>query len=339
MKTIKALFFTSKKKVLIKDKKNNEDSSISKKTTLENNNNNVILSKISKESNNSTGGGTTAAAAAGNTYDLNTSRTRRESLTQSEIQTKLSTNSIAIRDKLLTDLRNQAGEMQSISRKESFNGESLRFLTRLMENNKKWARKCVENDADYFIRNKETQRPEYLWIGCSDSRMPANQIVGVQPGEMMVHRNIANLVHLDDPNCLSVIQHSVDNLKVQHIIVCGHYRCGGCRLALEKAPEEETNDNNPVTKTPLEYWISPIRELCKFHKEDIDALPDEESRWKFVCEESVKKQVMMLEQLSIVKEAWKRKQPLALHGWIYDITDGTIKDLQVTNDVCFFPTS
>jgi carbonic anhydrase len=195
----------------------------------------------------------------------------------------------------------------------------MRFLPRLFTNNQAWARRQTQNDPDYFARLCAIQRPEHLWIGCADSRVPANEIVGLAPGELFVHRNIGNLVPPDDENCQSVVQYAVDTLRVAHIIVCGHYRCGGIQAAF-----------GPEAEPPLEHWIGRIRALRQAHAEELDALPDPDRRWQRLCELNVMAQVAALRTLPVLVRAWERGQDLAVHGWIYDLHDGLLRDLEVS---------
>jgi len=195
----------------------------------------------------------------------------------------------------------------------------MRFLPKLFENNRRWAAERTDKDPQYFERLSQTQKPDYLWIGCSDSRVPADVIVGVAPGELFVHRNIANLVPPSDANVLSVLQYSVDVLQVGHVIVCGHYRCGGIQAALRVG-----------TAPPLESWLEYIRITYRAHKQEIDALPDEEARWKRMCELNVAAQVKAVCATAVVQAAWKREQPLIVHGWIYDLRSGRLRDLDLS---------
>jgi len=195
----------------------------------------------------------------------------------------------------------------------------MRFLPKLFENNRRWAAERTDKDPQYFERLSQTQKPDYLWIGCSDSRVPADVIVGVAPGELFVHRNIANLVPPSDANVLSVLQYSVDVLQVGHVIVCGHYRCGGIQAALRVG-----------TAPPLESWLEYIRITYRAHKQEIDALPDEEARWKRMCELNVAAQVKAVCATAVVQAAWKREQPLIVHGWIYDLHSGRLRDLDLS---------
>jgi carbonic anhydrase len=194
----------------------------------------------------------------------------------------------------------------------------MRVLKNLFENNKKWAEKVKESDPDFFLHLSRQQNPEYLWIGCSDSRVPANQIVDMLPGEIFVHRNIANVVVHTDLNCLSVIQYAVEVLKVKHIIVCGHYGCGGVRAAMENK-EHGLIDN----------WLRNIKDIWSYHEEEIDALQDEKEKIDLLCELNVVEQVANICHTTIVQNAWKSGQELAVHGWIYNIKDGILKDLNV----------
>lgn len=195
----------------------------------------------------------------------------------------------------------------------------MRFLPQLFANNRAWAANHIARDHDFFKRLCGIQRPEYLWIGCSDSRVPANTIVGLAPGEVFVHRNVANVVHPDDQNCLSVLQYSVDFLQISHIIVCGHYSCGGVQAAL-----------GPPLTNPLEGWISRIRSVRDRHSIELGSLPDDSARWQRLCELNVKTQVRTLSNLPTIVQAWMRGQPLVIHGWIYDLRDGLLRDLDVS---------
>ncbi len=202
----------------------------------------------------------------------------------------------------------------------------MRFLPRLFANNRAWALRQTRSDPEFFQRLCAIQKPEYLWIGCADSRVPANEIVGLIPGELFVHRNIANIVRQDDPNCLSVLQYAVDVLRVSHIIVSGHYRCGGIQAAF-----------GPPADDPLEGWIAPIRTLRQAHARELEALPDDGARWQRLCELNVMDQVRVLRSLPTVAQAWRRGQPLAIHGWIYDLRDGLIRDLDVSVNAASAP--
>jgi len=190
---------------------------------------------------------------------------------------------------------------------------------RLLENNKNWVKEQLELDPDFFERLSKGQSPDYLWIGCSDSRVPANQITGTDPGEVFVHRNIANMVVHSDMNMLSVLSYAVDVLKVKHIIVCGHYGCGGV-IAAMKNQQFGLIDN----------WLRHIKDVYRYHHVKLDAIEDEDLRARRLVEVNVQEQVHDLGKTSIVQNAWKRNQPLHIHGWVYDIKDGLINDLKVT---------
>ncbi len=196
----------------------------------------------------------------------------------------------------------------------------MRVLKSLFDRNKKWAEKVKSSDPDFFLNLSKQQNPEYLWIGCSDSRVPANQIVDMLPGQVFVHRNIANVVVHTDLNCLSVIQFAVEVLKVKHIIVCGHYGCGGIRAAMEN-----------VEHGLIDNWLGHIRDVYRYHRAKIDALETGAARLDLLCELNVLEQVTNVCHTSIVQQAWKSGQELAVHGWIYGIEDGILKDL----DVCY----
>lgn len=190
---------------------------------------------------------------------------------------------------------------------------------RLLENNKAWATLQKDNDPEFFYELSKGQSPDYLWIGCSDSRVPANQITGTKPGEMFVHRNIANMVVHTDMNLLSVLSYAVDVLKVKHIIVCGHYGCGGVLAAMG-------NKQYGL----IDNWLRHIKDVYRFHHTELDAIGDNEQRGRRFVELNIVEQVHDLGKTSIVQNAWKQKQPLHIHGWVYDTVDGIIKDLGVT---------
>lgn len=190
--------------------------------------------------------------------------------------------------------------------------------SRLIENNKTWVADQLKMDPAFFDKLSKGQSPEYLWIGCSDSRVPAESITGTEPGEMFVHRNIANMVVHSDMNLLSVLSYAVDVLKVKHIIVCGHYGCGGV-LAAMKNQQFGLIDN----------WLRHIKDVYRYHHQELDAIEDETLRARRFVEVNVQEQVHDLGKTSIVQNAWKRNQPLHLHGWVYDIQDGLINDLKV----------
>lgn len=184
---------------------------------------------------------------------------------------------------------------------------------KLLEENKIWAAKQVERDPEYFSRLVDIQQPEFMWIGCSDSRVPANELTGSQPGEIFVHRNVANMVVHTDLNMLSVLQYAVEVLKVKHIIVCGHYGCGGVRAAM--------------TQTSLgliNKWLRNIKDVYRIHRDEVDAIKDETKRSDRLVELNVREQVMNLAKTSIVQAAWKSENRPDLHGWVYDLHDGII---------------
>jgi carbonic anhydrase len=194
----------------------------------------------------------------------------------------------------------------------------MKFLPQLFENNRAWAEKIKRDDPQYFERLSFTQTPQYLWIGCADSRVPANEIVGLGPGELFVHRNIANLAPPFDVNVHSVLQYAVEALRVKHIIVCGHYGCGGVRAALMD-----------WSGLPLENWLSHVRAVYRANQDELDALADENARWRRLCELNVKAQVNAVRDAEAVKAAWRRDQPVVVHGWIYDLNEGLLNDLEL----------
>ena len=185
----------------------------------------------------------------------------------------------------------------------------------MFDRNLAWAAESLQENPEFFSRLSQQQDPEYLWIGCSDSRVPANQIVNLPPGAVFVHRNIANLVVHTDLNCLSVIQFAVDVLKVKHIIVCGHYGCGGIEAAMEKR-EHGLIDN----------WLRHIRDVYRFNADQLDGLAQEEML-NLLCELNVREQVTNVCNTTILQKAWKEGAELTVHGWIYDIKDGILRDL------------
>jgi carbonic anhydrase len=194
----------------------------------------------------------------------------------------------------------------------------MRVLRDLFENNRRWAAEVTRQDPDFFSRLARQQAPEFLWIGCSDSRVPANQIVGLAPGQMFVHRNVANVVEHTDLNCLSTIQFAVDVLRVAHIIVCGHYGCGGVLSALR-------DDRLGL----VDNWLRHVQDVRRSHRGEIDPLPSEGERHRRLCELNVVEQVINVSGTTIVRDAWARGQELAVHGWIYDIADGLLRDLDL----------
>ena len=194
----------------------------------------------------------------------------------------------------------------------------MESLEHLFENNRNWSEGIRRVTPEFFVELAKQQAPEYLWIGCSDSRVPANQIVGLMPGELFVHRNIANLVVHTDLNCLSVMQYAVDVLKVKHIIVVGHYGCGGVRAALQKR-----------RLGLIDNWLRHLQDVRTKHANDIDSLRDLAAQVDRLCELNVIEQVANVCQTSIVLDAWERGQPLTVHGWVYGLHDGLIRDLGV----------
>jgi carbonic anhydrase len=186
---------------------------------------------------------------------------------------------------------------------------------KLLLENKAWAKQKVEQDPEYFNRLAHLQTPEFLWIGCSDSRVPANEITGTQPGEIFVHRNVANLVVNNDVNLLSVLDFAVTQLKVKHVIVCGHYGCGGISAAATK------KDFKPV----LNMWLRHIKDVYRLHQAELDNIQNEDKRIDRLVELNVEEQVYNLAKTSIIQRAWKREQRPDLHGWVYGLKDGLIK--------------
>lgn len=193
----------------------------------------------------------------------------------------------------------------------------MRILKHLFDNNRDWAARMIARDPAFFETLSAQQKPEYLWIGCADSRVPANEIIGLLPGEIFVHRNIANLVVHTDLNCLSVIQYAVDVLQVQHIIVCGHYGCGGVGAAMQ---HEEFG--------LIDNWLRHLKDIYLKHGDELTSLT-EEGRFNRFCELNVIEQVYNVCHTTIVQDAWQRGQSLSVHGWIYGLHDGHLKDLEV----------
>jgi carbonic anhydrase len=191
-------------------------------------------------------------------------------------------------------------------------------LADLFERNRAWASAMVASDPDVFTSLAARQSPEYLWIGCSDSRVPANQIVGLAPGDVFVHRNVANVVVHTDLNCLSVLQYAVDILRVKHVIVCGHYRCGGVAAALTGARHGL-----------IDNWLRHVVDVCEKHADELDAVP-EEQRLDRLCELNVVEQVLNVSQTTVVEDAWARGEELSVHGLVYGLEDGLLRDLGVS---------
>ena len=192
----------------------------------------------------------------------------------------------------------------------------MKPFEKILQDNKQWAERQKQNDPDYFKRLIEIQSPEILWIGCSDSRVPADRITATEPGEIFVHRNVANLVVHTDLNLLSVLQYAVEILKVKHVIVCGHYNCGGIIAAMK-------NESLGL----IDKWIWNIKNVHRLHRKEIDALPTQEEKIKLLTELNVKEQVMNLAKTSIIQKAWKQTNCPDLHGWVYDLRDGIINPI------------
>ena len=189
----------------------------------------------------------------------------------------------------------------------------------MLENNKKWVAESLEKDPLFFERLANGQQPPLLWIGCSDSRVPANEIIGAVPGEVFVHRNIANMVIHSDMSMLSVLDYAVNVLKVKHIIVCGHYGCGGVKAAL---------GNQKIGL--IDNWIRHIKDVYRFHSTELNLITDETKRFDRFVEVNVQEQVLDLAKTSIIQTAWSNNQQIEIHGWVYDVKDGIVKDLEIT---------
>ncbi|QDZ00229.1 carbonic anhydrase [Nitratireductor mangrovi] len=195
------------------------------------------------------------------------------------------------------------------------------MLSDLLVNNRQWAAERIREDEGYFRRLAALQRPEYLWIGCSDSRVPANVIAGLQPGEVFVHRNIANLVHPSDLNLLSVLEFAIEALDIRHVIVCGHYGCGGIQAALE-------DKRHGI----VDHWLQPVRDLANVRAAELDKCDGSHARLDRLCELSVKSQVERLVRSPIMQSAWKAGRQIRIHGWIYGLHNGLLTDLE-----CSYP--
>lgn len=191
----------------------------------------------------------------------------------------------------------------------------MKAYERLLQHNKEWADAVNHEDPGFFDRLSQLQTPEFLWIGCSDSRVPADRITGTQPGEIFVHRNIANMVIHTDVNLLSVLDYAVSHLKVKHVIVCGHYGCGGVKAAM----------SNHDFKYVLNMWLRHIKDVYRFHRDELDAISDEEQKFDRLVELNVQEQVQHLAKTSVIQRAWKYEQRPHLHGWVYGLKDGLIK--------------
>src|SRR5690349_17740747 len=194
----------------------------------------------------------------------------------------------------------------------------MRVLPELFQNNRRWAAEIQRADPGFFPSLSQQQAPEYLWIGCSDSRVPANQIVGLLPGSLFVHRNVANLIHQTDLNCLSVMQYAVEVLRVRHIIVCGHYGCGGVRAALDE------QDHGLI-----DNWLRPLKNLARTHTALLSAIANPDQRVDRLCELNVIEQVRNVGETTVVQRAWQQGQTLTVHGWIYGLHDGLLRDLGI----------
>lgn len=196
---------------------------------------------------------------------------------------------------------------------------TMKRLDQLLERNQEWARDMIADDAEYFSRLVAQQNPEYLWIGCSDSRVPANQIVDLAPGEVFVHRNVANLVVHTDLNCLSVLQYAVDVLRVKHILVVGHYGCGGIKASL-----------NDLRLGLVDNWLRHVQDVRDKHRDQLATIDDDKAKVDRLCELNVVEQVFNIAQTTVMKDAWQRGQPVTVHGWCYGLQDGLVRDLDMS---------
>ncbi|MDT7525512.1 MULTISPECIES: carbonate dehydratase [Idiomarinaceae] len=192
-------------------------------------------------------------------------------------------------------------------------------IRQLLANNAAWAERMLKANPDFFNQLVAQQSPEYLWIGCSDSRVPANQVVGMAPGELFVHRNVANQVIQTDFNCLSVVQYAVETLQVKHILVVGHYGCGGVKAATESC-----------SHGLVDHWLFGIKDIYREYHQELEAIGDSRARLDRLCELNVIEQVRNLAKTTIIQQAWDRGQELAIHGWVYSIEDGLVRDMEVT---------
>jgi carbonic anhydrase len=192
-------------------------------------------------------------------------------------------------------------------------------LQELLEKNRQWAEEIKASDPQFFNSLAQQQTPRYLWIGCSDSRVPATQLVGLKPGDMFVHRNVANVVVHTDFNCLSVLQFAVDVLNVSHVIVCGHYGCGGVKAAMDN-----------LQLGLIDNWLRHVQDVMHNHNEELDTIVDDGRRLDRLCELNVSDQVLNVSKTTIVQNAWNRGQELSIHGWIYGISDGLLRDLNIS---------
>ena len=191
----------------------------------------------------------------------------------------------------------------------------------LLERNKEWSERMKKENPELFTELARHQKPFFLWIGCSDSRVPPNQITGTMPGDMFIHRNIANMVVHTDMNAMSVVDYGVNVLGIDHIIVCGHYGCGGVKAAM-----------GPEFGGPAAGWVREIRDVARFHHEELSAIANEEQRFDRLVEVNVAEQVYDLSRTSVLRDAWEKGRPIKVHGWVYSLSDGLIKDLGVTRD-------
>ena len=195
----------------------------------------------------------------------------------------------------------------------------MKKIEKLFDNNRLWARRMTQVNSRFFKDLARQQKPKYLWIGCADSRVPANEIVGLLPGEIFVHRNVANLVIHTDINCLSVLQYAVEILEVEHIIVCGHYGCGG----IEAAVEDQRHGL-------IDNWLRHVRDVYQRHAVELDKETDRKTLLNRLCELNIQEQVLNVANTTTIQDAWGRSQGLAVHGWVYDIRDGLLRDLGVS---------
>lgn len=193
-------------------------------------------------------------------------------------------------------------------------------LAHLLEQNRQWSQRIRERDPSFFPSLAKQQVPRYFWIGCADARVPANDIVGLKPGELFVHRNVANIVVIGDPNGLAALQYAVETLKVQDVIVCGHYGCGGVGAALR----------GDQLFGPIDRWLSHLREIRQNHQGELNALGDEQQRWNRLCELNVMTQVENVAATKIMQRAWASGADVTVHGWIYGLSDGLLRDLGVS---------
>ena len=191
-------------------------------------------------------------------------------------------------------------------------------LKQLLENNRRWAERIKASNPEFFNSLAQEQTPNYLWIGCSDSRVPSTQLVGLNAGDLFVHRNVANVVVHTDFNCLSVLQYAVEVLNVRHVIVCGHYGCGGVKAAMEN-----------LQHGLIDNWLRHVQDVMEIHQSELAKITDDSERLDRLCELNVAEQVLNVSQTTIVQNAWKRGQELAVHGWIYGIGDGLLRDLNI----------